>query len=225
MKYIKYLFILLFTLVRKVFGLFWFWIVCPFRGYARNVVYNYKLQNGLWLKRLNERNPKLYGGKYHLTGGRTQTGKINYRKISKLEYLFVYWFIWGWLDDDSNYDTCDLGFIQKVITGEHKSWMGKPFKDLLKQHAQIMEASVFGNSFELGDIRAQSPVLLSVSTLFWLMRNTAYNFKYDQYESKEQDFYFELFGYAFGWAPQDIVHGQQNYTLKFFDRVQVDSKK
>jgi len=228
----KYLLIMLFTLFRKMVGPFWFWVVVWFRSYARNVVYNYKLQNGLWLKRLYERSPEKVTGGYalvstrsvhHLVKGKV-SGFVKYRRISLIEYLFVYWFIWGWLDDDSNHDTLEIGFIRNILSGENKSPIAMAlFKERLEAMVTSAKPEWFGNAFELGDHRAKHPLIIFLGTWLWVWRNTAYNFKYDQYESLSNGFYKEWFGYSFGWVAKDFVGGRQNYTLQFFGKPAIHS--
>ena len=134
-KYLRYIGILFWTLFRKVFGLVWYYMAIPFRRYARNVVYNYVLQNGIYLKRLLDRpilgipnkpqnlyidNKYVFGYKinpYHKTDG----GYIKFRNISRIEYEFVYWFIWGWLDDDSMHDTMAVKYNVSIIHGERSA--------------------------------------------------------------------------------------------------------
>jgi len=217
---LAYIGILLFTLFRKVFGLAWFWVIVWFRKYARNVVYNYKLQNNLWLKRLKERPIVDEVSHYRIQPFHgADGGYITKRGVSKMEYLFTYWFIWGWLDDDSNYDTCDLGFIEKVLTGEHpKPLTVKLFGKYLRGSVQKMKSGLYGNTFDIGDTRSKDPMLFFWASWLWLVRNTAYNFKYDQFESDTQHFYFRILGYGFGWEPTDIVGGTQNYQLVHFDK-------
>lgn len=244
---IKWLLIVLFTPVRKVLGLFLFWPAMLFRGYARNVVFNYKLNNGLWLKRLYERpmsrqqnkifNSQITIHPYHETAG----GFISTRYVSPFEYFFVYWFIWGWLDDDSNYDVMDLGYVQAILRGEHKKPITmKLFRRALERDVAYMKRCLYGNAFDLGDKRnlSKHSAFRLVSTALWVMRNTAYNFKYDQYETCDETktwlLVVNLFGssYEIGWAKDgevkvnptcaplgkeqnDVV---QNYTLVFRSR-------
>ena len=59
MKYLRYILILVLNLVGKVVGVPIFYLLLPFRAYARNRVYNYVLQNDVYLKRLEERAYKL----------------------------------------------------------------------------------------------------------------------------------------------------------------------
>ncbi|QJT71032.1 hypothetical protein GR7B_00234 [Vibrio phage vB_VcorM_GR7B] len=225
MKYVYFISVVLFTLLRKVVGLVAFWFALPFRGYARNVVYNYRLNHGKYLKRLWERPIRLSEDMsvfiidpYHGTEG----GFIRCRDVSHIEYFLVYWFIWGWLDDDTNYDTMCLGFTEKVLTGEHpKGWFTKLFRKQLEGAVVTMTNSLYGNSFDLGDRRACEPLFSFPASLLWLMRNTAYNFKYSQYETLDESrvFYFEIFNRAFGWKPEGIICGRQNYTLVFFETI------
>ena len=56
MKYLRYILILVLKLVGKIIGVPMFYLLLPFRAYARNRVYNYVLQNDIYLPRLIERN-------------------------------------------------------------------------------------------------------------------------------------------------------------------------
>ncbi len=187
MKYLRYISIILFKTLSKVIGLFWYWIALPFRGYARNTIYNYVLQNNIHLPRLYERNPELKDGYYDLddvhgvasTNGYDVNGLIQYREVDIVEYYLVLWLLWIWLDDDSNHDTMSGDYI--------------PYK-------------IYGNSFDLGDMRAQFPEFEIVESTKWMIRNTAYNFNYmfeEIAEDSEYNFYikFEKIGWHFGFIP------------------------
>jgi hypothetical protein len=221
MKYLKFVSILLFTVVRKVLVPVIFFMVAPFRHYARRLVYNYKLQNGLWLKRLYERNPQRNSSGWVLTGGRTEQGIISYTPVSIVEYWFAYWFIWGWMDDDANRDVTDIGYIKTITEGDRQHWLGSRFIPHLKKELEYLETVQFGNTFELGDKR--TPVKLRkcwLSALLWSgLRNGAYNFKYDQYETIDNNevFLFEFGEDVIGWVPEDVVQGKQNYSLRFME--------
>lgn len=207
MKYIKYVAILAFALFRKVFGLVWIYVALPFRQYARNTVYNYALSNGIYLKRLLERpiyeseeyediKPYYAIMPYHGTEG----GFIHKRKVSAIEYYVVVWLIWGWLDDDSNYDTYDCGFINTIRNGERLNWFPKKWLDGCK-------CEQYGNSFDLGDARLKE--FSFWGTTLWNIRNTAYNFKYLHYEVRESEyaekcFYVQKWGWEFGYVPYGI---------------------
>ena len=201
MKYVEYLLILSWHLLSKVIGYFWFFVAVPFRKYARNVVYNYVLQNGIYLKRLQERtiidNYCHYVIKpYHGTNG----GYIDKRKVSKLEYALVYWLIWGFLDDDANDDTFDIGRVEE-LRKESKIWAF-----FLKG----AERKQYGNSFDLGDLREPSFHLFA--SMFWNNRNTAQNFLYMQFQKKDQPFLHTIFGRKVGW---DIAPDGVGYQLVY----------
>lgn len=219
MKYWKYLGVILFTVFRKVFGLFWFWLILPFRGYARNVVYNYTLQNNIWLKRLYERNPIRVEGGWELTGGRVEKGFIRFKDVTWLEYQFMYWLVWIWVDDDSNRDVTDLGYIRTYLDGERKTWFSR---DKLLKEYNYLSGIKFGNTFELGDLRAEYPVEIFKSwrcTLLWLKRNTGYNAKYSQFETinKKDVFRIDFKDKIIGWVEEGVVNGKQNYSLRFLE--------
>ncbi len=194
MKYLRYILIILFKLFCKVFGLFWYWIALPFRAYARNRVYNYVLQNDLHLPRLSERKPQLskwhddilryFLSDIHKVQERndiTIRGYIKYRKVSWIEFQFCFWFIWGWVDDDSNHDTMSGGYIK-----------GK----------------IYGNTFDLGDVRGLYPEFELKESWAWVVRNTAYNFNYyfeEIAEKSKYNFYHRFttkwFDWHFGFIP------------------------
>ena len=74
-------------------------------------------------------------------------------------------FIWVWFDDDSNYDTHD--------GSESLETLDKPF----------------GNTFDLGDLRAEYPIVDGMKTFRWICRNTFYNFNYMFEEIRENSKY------------------------------------
>ena len=187
MKYLRYVLILVLKLVGKIIGVPMFYLLLPFRAYARNRVYNYVLQNNVYLKRLEEREYKLSGFGYAITKASHKKFRLNglgfifYKKVSFLEYCLAL-FIWVWFDDDSNYDTHDGSETNETID--------KPF----------------GNTFDLGDLRAEYPIVDGMKTFKWICRNSFYNFNYmfeEIRENSKYNFYIKLpkFGIHFGYIP------------------------
>lgn len=186
MKYLRYILILVLNLVGKVVGVPMFYLLLPFRAYARNRVYNYVLKNNIYLKRLEERDYKLDNGVYYPTNISKKSfrlkndGYIKYKKVSFLEYCLAL-FIWVWFDDDSNYDTHD--------GNESLETLDKPF----------------GNTFDLGDLRAEYPIVNGMKTFKWICRNTFYNANYMFEEIRENDknnFFkvIKIFGFTTIWG-------------------------
>lgn len=208
--------ILLWTVIRKVVGVPMGILVVPFRAWAANVVFNYVLQNDLYLQRLTERPLEWNEGEqqwdigpYHGTDG----GYIKYRYVSKLTYLVAYWGVFGWMDADSNQDTYDAGYNKTIVDGERFTWIGEGIKTDL---ARDMETEVFGNTFDLGDRRAEHPMYGFWSMLLWLARNSGYGFKYMQWEKKAGDpdiWLTQIGSWEFGWKMDDWNH--ENYSLVF----------
>jgi len=200
--------------------MFWMvFIAVPFRAYARNVVYNYHLNNGIALKRLSERKPKLssLGNMYYLDGGThsSQKGLIKKRDVSRLHYLVVLWTVWLWLDDDSNEDTFDKGFNKTIVEGQRKKWMPNFIKKKLAQAIDKANmTNVRGNSFDLGDVRSEYPLFEFWSVLLWTVRNPAYNFnyKFHQMVGSDKAFKVVLFGRIFGWDEDGTLNGVQTYS-------------
>ena len=186
MKYLRYILILVLKLVGKIIGVPMFYLLLPFRAYARNRVYNYVLQNNIYLKRLEEREYKLSGFGYAITKASHKNFRLNglgfieYKKVSFLEYCLAL-LIWVWFDDDSNYDTHD--------GSESLETLNKPF----------------GNTFDLGDLRAEYPIVDGMKTFKWICRNSFYNFNYMFEEIREDSKYnffkvIKIFGFTTIWG-------------------------
>jgi len=231
MKYLYYIWLVFFTIFSKIFGLFWFWLVLPFRGYARNVVYNYALENGILIKRLYERNPKEYDDRWELMSNmhpETKGGYIKKRKVKYLEYILVKYLIWGWLDDDAYCDTFSAGHNETYLSGERKlfgfipmnNWLGRK---LLVGKNQCENEEIKGNTFDIGDKRAENPKFNFLGAFIWNVRNTAYNFSYmDQVITEDDWAYFPLIhvgSLIFGWEENGsvIINGKKKktYILRF----------
>ncbi len=210
MKYLEYILILIWHVLSKLIGYVYFFAVVPFRRYANNVVFNYVLQNGIYLKRLREREIEYINGEfykfyiirpYHETKG----GTINYRKVSWLEYQLVFWFIWGFLDADANDDTFDIERV-KELRKESKLYA------FLLQGCQRKQ---YGNAFDLGDCRGDN--FHFFASLFWNTRNTAQNFLYMQFQKQTQPFLHTIFGHKWGW---DLSEDGKSYQLVYFKKAE-----
>lgn len=212
MKYLRYILILVLKLVGKIIGVPMFYLLLPFRAYARNRVYNYVLQNNVYLKRLEEREYKLSGFGYAITKASHKNFRLNglgfieYKKVSFLEYCLAL-FIWVWFDDDSNYDTHD-----GVETNET---LDKPF----------------GNTFDLGDLRAEYPIVDGMKTFKWICRNSFYNFGYMFEEIRENDknnFFkvIKIFGFTTIWGYIPYTNSTRKGRLCFLreDYDKLDKK-
>lgn len=186
MKYLRFILILVLKLIGKVVGVPMFYLLLPFRAYARNRVYNYVLKNNIYLKRLEEREYKLSGFGYATTKASYKNFRLNglgfieYKKVSFLEYCLAL-FIWAWFDDDSNYDTHDGVETEETIDNP------------------------FGNAFDLGDLRAEYPIIDGMKTFKWICRNSFYNFNYMFEEIRENDknnFFkvIKIFGFTTIWG-------------------------
>jgi len=222
MKYLYYLFVLFIVIIRRVLVMFMIWVAIPFRGYARNAVYNYHLNNGIILKRLHERNPKLdeHDKYYLLHGGNhsSQIGLVKKRNVSKIEYILAMTFIWLWLDDDCNQDTYDSGFNKTIINKERKKWMPNFIvKRLRKAVDKANMTKVTGNSFDLGDVRTKYSLFEFWSVFWWTLRNPAYNFnyKFNQLCRPELAFKIVIFNRLFGWCEDGMIDGVYTYSWEF----------
>lgn len=189
MNYLRYIFIIIFKILSKIVGVLIFYLLLPFRKYATNRVFNYVLQNNIHLPRLQER--KWYLDEVSILYFPLNKSKkvfnlkhkayIKYKKVSKLEYYFALC-IWIWFDADSNYDTHD----------------GIPEDETA--------IKPFGNTFDLGDLRFDYPIINGMKTLKWIVRNTAYNFNYmfeEIEENSKNNFYIKYpkLKWHFGYIP------------------------
>lgn len=232
LKYIRYFLIILFKLISKTpIGWIMFHLVRHFRRYARNTVYNYVIQNKVYLKRLLERPLIKVPGHFLINGKETfcykidsyhnsEGGYIKYRHITSIEYYFALWFIWIWIDDDSNHDTMDKGFIEKIISGKHMSFLHESWKEKLK----AIKFKRHGNSFDMGDNMDEEFHWLG-STL-WNIRNTAYNFNYMFEEclpSNKNFFYHRItnkyIDWHFGFIPYGSRAGRMVWFTEDIDKV------
>ena len=209
MKYLRYILILVIKLIGKLVGVPMFYLLLPFRAYARNRVYNYVLQNDIFLPRLLQRKwtldtetmcyyPMNKSKKAFMLKNRAY---IKYNKVSKFEYFFAFR-LWRWFDDDSSYDTHD-----GIETNET---LDKPF----------------GNAFDLGDLRAEYPIIDGMKTFKWVLRNSYYNANYMLEEIREDDKYnfyiqFPKLKWHFGYIPysNSTRKGRLVYFREDYDKL------
>jgi hypothetical protein len=215
MKYYEFLKRCFGKLFGKIIGVPVFWIlvfiekffVKGLRTYIRNRVYNYCLQNNVYIKRLEERQYELKGDRYipkvksHKNFRLKNDGYILYKKVSKIEFLFART-LWYFYDDDSNYDTHDGSEAEETLT--------KPF----------------GNAFDLGDKRGEFPIVDLKKTFFWIIRNTFYNwvYMYDEIRENDKNNFYIIFpnkGWHFGYIPYEnsVRQGRLVYFSEDFDKL------
>lgn len=176
--------------VTNIIGLVWIWPTLPFYKFAHNYVFNYHLQRGIPLKRLNERSPTWHNSGWILSPRNTPLvngfGFVRYRKVETFWYWVIVIFIWGWQDADANQLFTDVGYINSIKVGvpsylctnpkddRSKSWKFFWIRPFLKSYNEYDVP--FGNMFDLCDKR---PWYFSFwATLAWNLRNTAQNFTY-----------------------------------------------
>lgn len=198
-------------------------IAIPFRAHLRNMVYNYHLQNKIPLKRLLEREPQLdvLLGYYYLKNLHSNDrGIIKFRKISHLEY-YSFVFFWLLLDDDCNEDTYDKNFNETIVNGGRKKWIPRFIKTKLENAINSTKGTITGNSFDLGDRRAEYPLYEFWSVLLWTIRNPAYNFnyKFNQLCTNEKVFSVVIFNRLFGWWPDGSIDNIKCYNWEFGKRI------
>jgi hypothetical protein len=200
---LKWALITLTRLPRKLFGLVWVFVAIPFRAYTRNYVQNYWLQHNCAPKRLQERSPTWNGGGWTLMDihGVGRPGFVRHRRVHKAWYYFLVFTIWGWLDDDSNHDTFDAGHIYNHYV-KVRNWKIGALQ--YNEFVRLLSSGlIYGNTFDLGDLRARDPHFNFWAVLIWNTRNSAYNFGYLYEQSSDpKDSWYKSFGpLEFGWKP------------------------
>lgn len=227
---LKWLILNLAIIPIKIFGLFWFWVVAPFRSYARHIVYLYALQRGKFIpKRLLERHPAYSSYEYcwilksksHLEA---KGGYIrNDRLISNIEYYFALWVLWIWLDDDAYCDTFSASHNETYLIGERKFLGIIPLNNklgrILLQGKECEKSIVKGNAFDIGDYRATQPKFNFLGTLIWTWRNSSYNYSYmfmQKALKKEDVFLYKIGNFKFGYEYDSSINGIDYYTNIFF---------
>ena len=178
-------------------GNFIFPFAMKHRAEARNIVYNYVLQNEKknWLKRLWEREPEFdrqrYGWylkdvNYLYLFSPGVRGFIKHRPVSHWEFYKTVFLYWMWIDDDSVHDTTDGGYIKELIVGYR--WNGGSYTNERLYRWEMLFADkvedinfsevMYGNAFDLGDVRAERPFHHKWAAFLWYTRNSAMNFQY-----------------------------------------------
>ncbi len=217
MKYINYIVSVPITLFNKLFGMVWPFAIVWARAWARGVVHSYTLEHGFACKRLMERSPKWDGNGWvlqdiHNVG---RTGYIGKRDVSWIEYQLAKHIVWKWLDDDSNEDTFAKGHSLQYINGERR-W--PIFNDwLVSVLAKEVANTTYGNTFDLGDKRADNPNFRLMSMLIWNTRNVAQNAAYldDVICDESMVFQWKIGKYVFGWEKDGApVNGVQYYIRR-----------
>jgi len=221
MKYLYYLFVLFTVILRRlIFPLIF--LAIPFRKYLNNTVFNYHIQNNIKLKRLEERTPKRVYGGWELANRHSGTsGFIKNNPTSSIKYYLALPF-WLLLDADCNEDTYDKGFNETIISKQRKAWMPNFIvKCLIKDVVKADESNLIGNTFDLGDRRAEKPLSGFWSIFWWTLRNPAYNFnyKFNQIPKNGKEFQIQMFGRLFGWKEDGVINGTQYYSWEFLKKV------
>jgi len=227
----QYILVLFLVVLRRLLFPLAF-LVIPFRGYLRNTIYNYHLNNDIVLKRLYERMPKLSirhdrenkAYSVWILDGRQHSscrGIIRRKHITLAQYILALP-LWLLLDDDCNEDTYDKGFNQTIVEGIRKPWLPSFIRrSLARDIDKANMISVRGNSFDLGDIRADYPLFGFWSVLLWSIRNPAYNFnyKFNQLCTNRRVFSVVIFNRIFGWWPDGSINNIKCYNWEFGKRI------
>jgi hypothetical protein len=156
-----------------------------------------------------------YGWVLHDIHNVGRNGRIGYRKTSWLKYYLIKVLVWKWLDDDSNEDTFAKGHSLEYITGKRRFPVFH--NTLIKILQKEVRDTTYGNTFDLGDYRAETPNFGLLSTLVWNTRNTAQNSAYldDVICDESKTFQWKIGNMIFGWEKDGApVNGVQYYIRR-----------
>ncbi len=214
-KYIYWIFIGLGSLVSKGVGIFYTVLVVRWRNVATNRVHNYVLENGIFLKRLTERNitwNEDYKQYSIFDKNGSKTGYITYHKVNTLEFVLWFVFVYMWLDADTVFDTMDDNDLAENISGERVKWL----PDFLRK--QLVGIELKGARLARWDCGDDVTYNFHwLGSFLWNLRNTAYNWNYFFHDMQEGDsrwFYIhiESIGWHFGYLPFTYPNGEKNVS-------------
>lgn len=174
------------------------------RRYTTNRVFNYVLQNGVHLPRLQEIGWYYDSQTNSYLNNIHKEGYIKYKKVSKLEYCFALFF-WIWIDNDSSRDTTSNGLVfDRILTKQTWSFMPDIFRKIVaKEKAKSDNINNLGKAWVMGDnVKSE---WYWISSTIWLFKNTAYGFNYmfEEYaEDSKYNFFkvVKIFGFTTVWG-------------------------
>ncbi len=206
MKFLKYVSVFIPSVLIGIFSTVWYWLVRDFRAKARNIVYNYMLQNDKPIWQINN---YLYSEKFD--GYITEIGYVQYTEVSYIKYLWWKWTVWIWLDDDCENDTYNINVINKKSWYKtNKSYFGKILLN------NTLGYELFGTAFALGDNRADKPATATVNEIHHLFTSiTNFDHMYGYTTDTKYLFNLTIRGRMFGWEYFDTIDSVDIYKLVF----------
>jgi len=169
-----------------------YWFAIPFRKYGRNIVYNYAIQNNIYINGFScnkfEYTDTNYEKLYLIINPKNNinTGYIVYKKVNKLEYLFAKWFIWIWLDDKADMDLFDTS---DLIYMKNKKSLNKYYYEYIAMRKNSY------NSFQLGDKQFDYNYFLPALVHFFRMKECNFEYMYNYTTDSNKTFKNKYFGW------------------------------
>lgn len=214
------------TIILGSIIILWMIIAYKCRSFSRSIIYSYTLDNNIYLPRLTENGVNKVGNVWKIG----KTGEVQDKKVSWFEYQFVYWFLWGWVDDACDRDTVPIGYGEDILEGKHFSWFPTWLLNIIKKEQKYLANSLAGESFHLGDKRTK--IYVPILSTLWMFRNLAYNFNYSMEEIREDDknnFYIKLpkLKWHFGYIPysNSVRKGRLVYFSEDYDKLDEEATK
>jgi hypothetical protein len=143
----------------KFIGIFYYWIAVNYRYRARDVVYNYNLQNNKRFDRLDIRYPRWVPEIHRWELDHPDTdipiGYINYEYVNIFKYYWYLITVYIWLNDELPYDTLDCSDLIACNRDREFKWYNFLFSKYLSK--AIHNCLHHTPAFDVGSIGYKYP--------------------------------------------------------------------
>ncbi len=192
MKYIKYILIVITSVLISIIDIFYTIFIIPFRHRARIVVYNYSKYNKIYIHNLIYNKSKQYN-------------------------IFVYYtyfiFVWIWLDDNLDTDIVDQHIAFKIYKDTK---LPKIIKDIvIKETSSYSYINILKPFINLERVISTNINVSLLTVYLTILYNKNNNFRYRYFYTTDINdvFLIKLFGYKFGW--KESLKQNYNFTTVY----------
>ena len=230
-KYLYYIRIVIAGKLISMFSIVWYFIIYPFRGTARDIVYNYVLKNNIFLKDLLRYKPYYDqdSNAWVLNKDNKITGYVYYKDVSYWKYFIFKWGVWVWINDRAKYDTIDLDINYDFLLQYNRIIPRLGLWLTNKLLSPTRDIHVIGSAFEKGSTRKRFPITYLPAQLLFIFKVADTNYDYLMYFTRNKDilFYKKIWKFEFGWKECENKDTGITYKLCFFTPAveKIDYKK